>query len=64
MKDLFGAARAFICRVEVENNRLPFILLEAHRLSVLILECEVWCSLTLVNLLPTKHHKKEQFKEG
>lgn len=36
-KDLLGAARGFIGRVEIYNNRLPFILLQAHRLSILIL---------------------------
>lgn len=47
---LFGAARGFISRVEIDNHRLPFEFGEGYSLPILIFQCKGWWHLPFVHL--------------
>ena len=57
-RDLFGATRGFISRIEVNNNRLSFKFGQAHSFSILIFQSECRCQTTFSYLNTQTKPKK------
>lgn len=47
---LFGASRGLICRVEVDHNRLAFVLGKGHIFPILVFQSKRWWHITFWHL--------------